>query len=286
MATSITPDLAGSLLVVGALGTAAVAFVLATRTLRARGEEPRFERLEQVRALPLVGKAPMDIVYSATLPIGRGLASLGISANAITIASGVIAILAAYFFATGHFGLGTFTACVSALADALDGIVARATGTAGKFGQVLDTTVDRFVEALFVGSVAFLVREDAVLLVIALLALVGGFMVSYASSVLRELGASDARAPMRRAHRLAYFLIATSVVPVVQLALPNASLRVQLAPLFVALAAIGVIGNITAVQRLLRGAREAAAREPAKPAEPMAVSRPIANAIAKQETAR
>ncbi|MDB4946085.1 MAG: CDP-diacylglycerol--glycerol-3-phosphate 3-phosphatidyltransferase [Labilithrix sp.] len=250
-------DFGASMVVLGALGTAGIAFALASRALRARGEQPHFERLDTVAGLPVFGKAPLEVVYSAALPLGRGLAALGISANAVTLASGAIATAAAYGFATGHFGLGALLASAAALADALDGIIARATATSSKFGQVLDTMVDRYVEALVVGAVAFHVRGDGPLLVVALVALVGGYMVSYASSILRELGSVEKGAPMRRAHRLAYFLLGALAVPLVQRAAPDASYRVQLAPLVVALAVIGVVGNITAVQRLLRGARAA-----------------------------
>jgi phosphatidylglycerophosphate synthase len=101
------------------------------------------------------------------------------------------------------------------------------------------------------------------LLVIALAALVGGFMVSYASSVLRELGVADVRARMRRAHRLAYLLGSALLVPFVQAWLPLSSQRVKLAPVFVALTAIAVVGNVSAVQRLL-GASCAASRKAAE----------------------
>ncbi|MDB4935681.1 MAG: CDP-diacylglycerol--glycerol-3-phosphate 3-phosphatidyltransferase [Labilithrix sp.] len=217
--------------------------------------QQHFQRLEREPGLPLFGKAPLEAAYAVAVPLGQGLAALGVTANAVTVASAIIALGAGVFFATGHFGLAAATAIVASLADALDGIVARETGTAGRFGQVLDTTVDRYVEALFVGGIAFFVREDAVLFLVTLAALVGGFMVSYASSVLRELGAPDANAPMRRAHRLVYLLVASVLTAIVQAAFPWESLRVQLAPVVVALGAIAVVGNVSAVSRLLRGAR-------------------------------
>ena len=44
----------------------------------------------------------------------------------------------------------------ASLADALDGIIARETKTAGRYGQILDTTVDRYVEGLLVGGIALI----------------------------------------------------------------------------------------------------------------------------------
>ena len=245
-------DFAASLLVLGVLVTAGAAFALSALLA---GRRPTFARLEREAGLPLFGKAPLEAVYAAAVPAGRALASLGVSANAITIASAFIAAGAGVLFATGHFGLGAAVAILAALADALDGIVARETRSAGRYGQILDTTVDRYVEAFFLGGIAFVVRADAVLFVLVLSALVASYMVSYASSVLREIGATDRNAPMRRAHRLVYLLGGAVLVPFTAVALPDASQRVQLAPLLVALFAIGAVGNVSAVRRLLAGAR-------------------------------
>ncbi len=247
-------DFAASMLVTGAFLTAGVAFALGTLLT---GRRPSFQRLEREAGLPILGKAPLEAVYAAALPVGRGLAALGVSANAVTVASAFIAAAAGVLFATGHFGLGAAAAILASLADALDGIIARETGSAGRYGQILDTTVDRYVEAFFFGGIAFLVRADALLFVLVLAALVASYMVSYASSVLREIGATDRNAPMRRAHRLAYLLLGTVAVPFVSAALPDASQRVQLAPVLVALFAIALVGNVSAVRRLLAGAKPA-----------------------------
>jgi len=197
-------------------------------------------------------------MYAAIGPVARILVALGVSANTITVASLVFAACAAVSFGLGHFGLGTAFGVVAAMADALDGLVARQSGTASRFGQVLDTMIDRYVEALFIGGIAVFVRNDWVLLSLALAALVGGYMVSYASSVLRELQVSDVRAPMRRVERLTCLLVATLLVPLIASAKFALSVRVELAPVVVALALIAVVGNVSALRRLMRGARIAA----------------------------
>ena len=133
-------DFAASMLVTGVFLTAGGAFALSALLA---GRRPSFQRLEREAGLPLFGKAPLEAVYAAALPMGRGLAALGVTANAVTVASAFIAAAAGVLFATGHFGLGAATAILAALADALDGIIARETHTAGRFGQILDTTVDR-----------------------------------------------------------------------------------------------------------------------------------------------
>ncbi|WP_146654117.1 CDP-alcohol phosphatidyltransferase family protein [Labilithrix luteola] len=255
---------------------AALAVVLAAFAAVSIVSGPRsFERLDREAPLPLVGKAPMEAVYAALGPVARFLVALRVSANAVTIASFGLAVVAAVLFAFGHFGLGAVVASTAALADALDGLIARQTRTASKYGQVLDTTIDRYVEALFIGGIAIYVRHDLLLLLLALGALVGGFMVSYASSVLRELAVPDPKAPMRRAERLSCLLVSATLVPFVASAGHALPMRLQLGPIILALATIAVVGNVSALRRLLRGARVAAAANPVVPVPPPPAPAPV-----------
>jgi CDP-diacylglycerol---glycerol-3-phosphate 3-phosphatidyltransferase len=257
-------DLASSVILACALtvslGTYVVSSVAAGRPLLEA-------RVQREAALPLVGRTPMHAVYRALVPLGRALASLGVTANAVSVGSLVIAAAAAVAFATGHFGLAAAIACVASLADGLDGLIARITNTKSRFGQVLDTTIDRFVDALFLGGIAVHVRESVPLLIVTLAAIVGSFMVSYASSVERELGVTGAPGAMRRAHRLVYLIGASALAPLAAHAfddVPDAGL----VPVVVAVSAIAIVGNVSAVRRLLRAARVAtsasASRRPAQ----------------------
>jgi phosphatidylglycerophosphate synthase len=252
-------DVASSVLLLGALtlalGAYAIASVAAGRVLTAA-------RVEREAALPLVGKAPMHAVYRALVPVGRALAATGVSANAVTVSSLLIAGVAAVAFATGHFGLAAVVASVSSLADALDGLVARLTGTKSPLGQVLDTMIDRYVDALFLGGVAMYVRTDPLLLALTIAAIVGSFMVSYASSVERELAIHAGPGAMRRAHRLAYLLVAATAAPLFGRAFGDA--RAELVPMFLAIGAIAAVGNTSAVLRLLAAGRVASSRVDAR----------------------
>lgn len=258
-------DIASSLVLAGALTLALVAHLASSL---AAGRLLAEARVEREAALPLVGKAPMHAVYRALVPFGRALAGLGVSANVVSVAALVIAAGASVAFATGHFGVAAAVASVASLADGLDGLVARLSGTKSRFGQVLDTTIDRYVDALFLGGIAVFVRADAVLLTLAIAAIVGSFMVSYASSVERELGVPAGPAPMRRAHRLAYLLLASAAAPLVGRALGDTFPRAELLPVFVAVGAIAIVGNVSAVRRLLSAARVATDREREPASEP------------------
>lgn len=210
-------------------------------------------RVEREAALPVVGRAPMHAVYRVLVPIGRMFVAAGVSANAISLASLAIAVGAAVAFATGHFGVAALVASIASLADGLDGLVARLAGTRSRFGQVLDTTIDRYVDALLLGGILVYVRGDLLLLLVSLAAIVGSFMVSYASSVERELGSTcTALAPMRRSHRLVYLVGASTLAGFMG--------EDGRAPVMIAVAAIAVVGNASALRRLLATARAASAR--------------------------
>jgi CDP-diacylglycerol--glycerol-3-phosphate 3-phosphatidyltransferase len=256
----VDPSIDGvaSLLLVGTLMVALGAYVASSL---AAGRPLIEARVEREAALPIVGKAPMHAVYRALVPLGRALVALGVSANAISVASLVIATGAAIAFATGHFGVAALVASIASLADGVDGLVARLSGTKSRFGQVLDTTIDRYVDALFLGGILVYVRGELVLLLVTLAAIVGSFMVSYASSVERELSVSGTSAPMRRAHRLAYLIVASASAPFVGHALSGLVTDAHRAPVMLAVVAIAIVGNVSAIRRLFAAARIAGARE-------------------------
>jgi CDP-diacylglycerol---glycerol-3-phosphate 3-phosphatidyltransferase len=258
-------DGAASLVLVGGLMLALGAYV--TSSLAA-GRPLVEARIEREAALPVVGRAPMHAVYRALVSLGRIFVAAGVSANAISVASLAIAILAAIAFGTGHFGVAALVASIASLADGLDGLVARLSGTKSRFGQVLDTTIDRYVDALFLGGILIYVRGELVLLIVTLAAMVGSFMVSYASSVERELSVTGGSAPMRRAHRLAYLIVASASAPFVGHALEGLVANADRAPVMLAVAAIALVGNVSAVRRLFTAARIAGARENAPASGP------------------
>lgn len=241
-----------------ALGAYVVASVAAGRLL----VEQRVLREE---GLPLLGRAPMHAVYRALVPFARLLVAVGISANAVSVVALSVAAGAAVAFATGHFGVGAAIACVSALADALDGLVARTSGTVSRFGKILDTTIDRYVDALLLGGIAVHVRSHVWLLVVTLLAITGSFMVSYASALERELRLSAPPGAMRRAHRLAYLVGAAAVAPLVARALGDDVPRAELLPVMLAVASIALVGNVSAVRRMLSAAKAAVGEPDSSP---------------------
>ncbi|WP_297981701.1 archaetidylinositol phosphate synthase [uncultured Methanobrevibacter sp.] len=79
---------------------------------------------------------------------------LNINPNIVTIISPFIAIISAYFFATGNLLAGALFILLSGFLDVVDGAVARYHNRASPFGAFLDSTMDRFADAIiFIGII-------------------------------------------------------------------------------------------------------------------------------------
>ena len=108
----------------------------------------------------------MEMGYWALRPVARGCIALG--ADARTRSSWASLALAGcrgrLRSRTGTSAWARPSALVSSLCDALDGMVARETGTASDSGEVLDAAVDRYAELFFLGGVALYERVEPVAL--------------------------------------------------------------------------------------------------------------------------
>jgi phosphatidylglycerophosphate synthase len=159
----------------------------------------------------------------------------------------------------GHFGVAAALTMFAALGDALDGVVARASGEASEAGEVLDAAIDRYIELAFIGGLAFYFRERPVALVLAIGAIGGSFMVSYATAKAEALHVKAPRGAMRRTERVVYLLAGVALGPVA-LAIPAVAAWADV-PALAALALVAVVGNASAVRRLAAVAR--AVKQPA-----------------------
>jgi CDP-diacylglycerol--glycerol-3-phosphate 3-phosphatidyltransferase len=130
-------------------------------------------------------------VRGYTLRVGETLARLGLTPNAITVIGLVLNVLVATIIAGGNLVLGGALLLIASGVDMLDGAVARASGTVTPFGGFLDSTIDRYSEAIVYGGVLvyLLGTQDAregALLVFA--ATVGSLLISYARARAEAAG--------------------------------------------------------------------------------------------------
>jgi CDP-diacylglycerol--glycerol-3-phosphate 3-phosphatidyltransferase len=123
-------------------------------------------------------------------PVARALAWLGIPPNVVTVTGFVLNIGVGVVLALGHVRWGGVCIILAAVFDALDGTLARIVGRTSRFGAFLDSTMDRFSEAVvLLGLLIWYTRLGArqeILLIYA--TIVGSLMVSYTRARAEGLG--------------------------------------------------------------------------------------------------
>jgi len=186
-------------------------------------------------------------------PLARALAAMGISANAVTIAGGVLSVIGAGFLAAEMPLPALIVLLIGTLADTLDGQLAKASGGGTRLGAFLDSTVDRIADgALFVGAaVAGANLGQMLLLWSSLIALVASFLVPYVRAKAESLGVSASVGPAPREARIVIFLIGLAAWAVFDLVV-----------LFVAAVfALALLSTITFVLRVVHVGRQLSTKE-------------------------
>jgi CDP-diacylglycerol--glycerol-3-phosphate 3-phosphatidyltransferase len=227
----------------------------------------RHARTEADGGSVFLNKASMEMGYWLLSPVVRTLAALRITPNAVTMFSLVPALGAAVAVAFGWFGLGCVLATLASLCDMVDGVLARRLGVASEAGEVVDAAVDRYVESFFLCGLIVYYRSHWIVLLIVLAALLGSFLVSYTTAKAEAMGVPPPRGSMRRAERAVYLLVASDLTAFSKLLFadsPSHALREL--PIILALTMVGVVSNLSAVQRFAAIAHALRAREGTKPA--------------------
>ncbi len=92
----------------------------------------------------------------------KPLAALGVTPNALTVAGLLLNAGVAAVLANGYLAWGGGLILLAGVFDALDGSLARLTGQQSRFGAFLDSTLDRYSDALvFVGLAWFYLGAGA-----------------------------------------------------------------------------------------------------------------------------
>lgn len=123
-------------------------------------------------------------------PLARFISRTGISPNVITFIGFLLMVGVAFVLAKGYLVLGGLLIIAAALFDAIDGTLARMMGRTSRFGAFLDSTLDRFSEAIiFLGLFIYLIGQDQKIELILIYAtVVGSMMVSYARARAEGIG--------------------------------------------------------------------------------------------------
>lgn len=177
-------------------------------------------------------EAMRRFAHAALDPLVRALAGMGLRPDHLTWFGLAVSVLAGFAFGLGRFRLGASLACLAGVCDILDGQIARATQSVSRFGAFLDSTLDRVAEAsLLLGIAGFycLTLVDlsvdpervarqiarglepvtwAAIAFLAMLAMVGSFMVSYTRARAEGLGLECKVGWFERPERLILLIIA------------------------------------------------------------------------------
>jgi len=179
----------------------------------------------------------LRIIFKGILdPIGAFLNRLGLTPNTITLLGLVGTTIGAYFISQGRMTTGAFVLLASVLVDAFDGTMARLRGEPSDFGGFVDSVSDRYAELItFAGLLYFfLSQNDELGVMVSFAAAAGSVLVSYVKARAEGLGFTAKVGILTRVER--YFVL----IPLLVFNQP-----------FIAALVIAVLGNITALQRIL-----------------------------------
>ena len=129
------------------------------------------------------------LVSRAITPFVTATARIGVSANAITAFSVVVAAGAGYALVLGGsdpewYLVAAVLVLITGFFDVLDGALARATDTTSDAGDFLDHVLDRYGDVLILGGLAIGVEQYE----LGMLALTGVLLTAYLGTQAEALG--------------------------------------------------------------------------------------------------
>ena len=179
-----------------------------------------------------------DDVAELIQPSTQYLVKKRFGPDALTMIGFVLNLVAAALFGVDYFRWAGLMVLLAGVFDFLDGQVARAGRTATTFGAILDSTVDRYSEIfVWFGIVVSFIRAGSFWTSSALFfALAGSLMVSYVRARAEGLGEECKVGFMQRPERVVAIGVGALVGEI---------------GLMVAIWAIAILSNYTALQRVL-----------------------------------
>jgi CDP-diacylglycerol--glycerol-3-phosphate 3-phosphatidyltransferase len=178
-------------------------------------------------------------------PVARWLLRIGVSPDAVTVVGTLgVVIGALVFYPLGQLLWGTVFITAFIFSDVIDGIMARMQHRGGRWGNFLDSTLDRVADgALFAGLAVWFFTGGAnpPIAIAAIVCLVLGMVVSYARAKAEALGFHANVGIAERAERLVSVLVVTGLT----------GLGLPVVVLFVTLCLLAVASLVTVIQRIV-----------------------------------
>ena len=181
-------------------------------------------------------------------PVVNLVRRIGVTPNALTIASFLVSALAGIAFYAGGVVLGTIMVAFNAVFDALDGALARDMGIAGLRGDFLDHVIDRYADIFIITGIF---AGGAAPWQIGVLALTGVLMSSYLGTQAQAVGVGRIYGGiLGRADRLVLIIIAGALTVLIPGDIYGLNYLGWLLVVF------GVLGHYTAFQRFAHAWRQ------------------------------
>ena len=218
-----------------------------------RYEKLSFRRVEKDGGSFLLSKSLLNFGYWVLLPLANFLCRKNVAANQVTFFSLALSIPAAFLIAFEHLFLAGLFIAISGLCDGLDGMVARIEESESKYGEALDSFIDRLNEILvFCGFIFVFQREIWFVFAVATAAM-GSLLSSYVSSQARYYRQQIPRGVMRKGERSFYLTIGLLTSPIFSLYAPeDYYLRYFLFTIMALMALSSFISSIYRYQVLLQ----------------------------------
>lgn len=169
-------------------------------------------------------------------PVAGFLNKLGLYPNTLTLTGLLGTAIGAFFLARGDLLIGGLILLAIGPVDALDGTMARLRGEASDFGAFVDSVTDRYSELIIMGGLLanYLINGQGLYAGLVFVATAGSVLVSYTRARAESLGFEAKVGILTRVER--YVVLIPSII----LGYPH-----------IGLAIVGLLANITALQRIL-----------------------------------
>lgn len=184
-------------------------------------------------------------------PVGKNIRRTGLTADHLTALGLVMAVCASIAIGAGALRAGVLLLVLCALPDALDGAIAKASGTASPRGAFFDSVADRVSDALLLGGTAWFLADahGSRWAVLPLAVLAASMLISYERAKAESLGFDARGGVMERAERTVALLLGllfdSLLIPILGIML--------------------VLTLLTAVQRFVNVWKQASAPRPETP---------------------
>lgn len=130
-----------------------------------------------------------------------------VNPNFITIFAFLLNFIPFYFYVNKQFILGGLSLLIVSLLDAIDGEVARRSNMVSSFGALLDSTLDRFSEAIVFLALIIAFNNSFTIQLLLILCAFGSFFISYIRARGEGLNILIKIGPMERPERIAFIFI-------------------------------------------------------------------------------